>query len=113
MSGMPFFKRKGMKREDPKLMQRLYALSALPEEEVATANEDIEKMLAMFATIREVDTTGVEPMHTLPYEGAPICEEEELPEAASEAAVDVESLNPEHMLAGLFVVPYTLEKGGT
>lgn len=30
---------------------------------------DIERMLALFEKIREVDTEGVEPMHTLPYEG--------------------------------------------
>ncbi len=67
---------------------------------------EIEKMLVMFERIREVDTEGVEPMHTLPYEGTFSVE---AAEDAPERIVDVRELDAPHMRGALFEVPYTLE----
>jgi Asp-tRNA(Asn)/Glu-tRNA(Gln) amidotransferase C subunit len=74
---------------------------------------DIERMLALFEKIREVDTEGVEPMHTLPYEGAFSAEASPEPSAdeadVTERTVDVRKLNAPQMRGALFEVPYTLE----
>ena len=76
---------------------------------------DIDRMLALFEKIREVDTEGVEPMHTLPYEGAFSAEASPEPSAdeadASERLVDVRKLGAPHMQGALFEVPYTLDLG--
>ena len=70
--------------------------------------QDEMRMLALFEKIREVDTEGVEPMHTLPYEGAFSAEPSEGTEVP-ERTVDVRELNAPHMRGALFEVPYTLE----
>jgi|GEM_PF-2817608 len=74
---------------------------------------DIERMLALFEKIREVDTEGVEPMHTLPYEGAfsAVASPETSANAADlpERTVDVRKLGAPHMRGALFEVPYTLD----
>lgn len=98
------------------LMQRLYAWSALPKQDVQEAQADIEKMLAMFERIREVDTEGVEPMHTLPYArafsaGAMPEEDADVRDMPGSATVDVQRLKAPQMRGALFEVPYTLEKG--
>lgn len=69
---------------------------------------EIAKMLAMFERIREVDTEGVEPMHTLPYEGTFSAE---AAENVPERTVDVRKLDAPHMRGALFEVPYTLDLG--
>lgn len=74
---------------------------------------DIERMLALFEKIREVDTEGVEPMHTLPYEGtfSAVDSLEASADGADvpERTVDVRKLNAPQMRGALFEVPYTLE----
>ncbi|MBR5347690.1 MAG: hypothetical protein IK125_00460 [Lachnospiraceae bacterium] len=69
---------------------------------------DIERMLALFEKIREVDTEGVEPMHTLPYAGAFSLEISADGADVPESTVDVRNLNAPRMRGALFEVPYTL-----